>query len=701
MGMRGLFTVTIFLGAFLLFQVQPLLARHVLPWFGGTPDTWTTCLLFFQTVLLAGYLYAHLLSSRVRPARQPLVHALVLLAAAACLPLSPSPAWQPQPGQNPVAQLLLLLAATVGLPYFALSATAPLLQSWMARATAGRPYRLYAWSNLGSMLALLSYPLAVEPAFTLRQQAWIWSGGFVAFAALCVWTAFRCRGADAPAVSDMQVPSAPRRFGLTQVVLLSATGSMLLLAVTNQLSQDVAVVPLLWVLPLALYLLTFIVCFHHERWYSRAFWTPVFLVLAGATLHTIQRGAQVDYLAQVLLYGSTLFAACMICHGEVVRLQPPPRHLGRYYLALSAGGALGGLFVAVIAPRAFDLLVEFEIGLACTTALLLVVYYRDRFGRPAAQRSRVSWPLVYALVGVLAAAVLLVQESRALLKRYGSGEGRRAPARVLERSRNFYGTLVVFGVQGEQGAFRSLSHGRILHGEQYEDPARRRIPLAYYGTNSGLAFALERHPKRAAGDHLSIGDVGMGCGTLATYGRPGDRIRFYEINPDVVTLAKNHFTFLEDSRAMVQIVIGDGRLELAREERTTGPQRFDVLVVDAFSGDAVPVHLLTRECFALYARHLAPDGVLALHVSSRFLDLTPVVANLCGELGLTSCKLDTPRDPAAGTRRALWVLASRNEAFLAAARADSRLEILQPDHDPGHVWTDDHASLLSVLRTRR
>lgn len=696
---RLLSALSIFLGAFLLFQVQPMLARFILPWFGGTPDTWTTCLLFFQASLLAGYLYAHLLVTRVPFARQSLVHGVVLLAAAATLPIAPSPEWQPQPDQSPTLRILWLLAANVGLPYFALSATAPLVQSWVARHAGSRPYRLYALSNLGSLLALLSYPFLIEPVLRLRLQTWIWSAGFALFAILCLATSWSFRQAGglrmAERLAEPRQPAGPLRSVLW--LALSACGSAMLMATTNQLSQDVAVVPLLWIVPLALYLLTFIVCFGREEAYRRGFWTPVFLSFGCASFFALQRGAELHFLWQFGIYCGAMFATCMVCHGELVRLKPPPDELARFYLVLAAGGTLGGFAVAVLAPGLLPLLLEYELSLACCTLLLLFVYYRDRRRQPVAERSRFSWPPLYLLLLTVVAATALVRETVSLRERFGR-DAQRTPARVLERSRSFYGTLVVTARTRDGRLRHGLSHGRILHGEQFQDEPLRRLALTYYGPDSGVAFALAQHPRRQAGQSLRIGDVGMGAGTLATYGHVGDQIRFYEINPDVVRMARQHFSYLPDTPAAVEIVTGDGRLCLEREARTGQTNAFDVLVVDAFSGDAVPVHLLTRECFQLYAQHLAPDGILALHVSSRFLNLTPVAAALCRELGLTTYWSDTPAHPAHGTRRAFWVLASRNSAFLAAVAQTPAFHACPDDPNPRHRWTDDYSSILSVLR---
>ena len=712
--MRIGYALTTLLSAFLLFQVQPLIARCILPWFGGTPDTWTACLLFFQVTLLAGYLYAQWLARRATPARQAIIHAALLLAALAFLPIIPSTALKPSGPQAPVWRIVMLLAATVGLPYFALSATAPLLQSWLAQTGSARPYRLYALSNLGSLLALLTYPTLFEPLFRIRTQAWLWSAGFGVFVAACSFTAvcFRqCAAAADRTPAGGAAPEAPPKPGAMDVFLwlaFAACGSIMLLAATNQLSQNVAVVPLLWVVPLALYLLTFVICFHSGRWYRRGLVVPLFVALALLAVYALQRGAALSLFRQAAACCGALFAVCLLCHGELARLKPHPRFLTCYYVVLSAGGALGGFFVAIVAPRAFTMLAEYDVGLALCALLAMVVYYRDRWRVPPALRSRLAWPLVYVLVLAVAGAAALVNEARNLADQYGrkgslaGAGGGRAPAMVLARSRNFYGTLTVLSRRQGDGVCRSLINGSILHGQQYTGKPLSLIPQAYYGTDTGLATALRQHPRRRAGNpedrRLRIGNVGMGIGTLAAYGQPGDRIRFYEINPDVARFALEYFTCVSDSPAAVDVVLGDGRMSLEREIREHRPDRYDVLVVDAFNGGAVPMHLLTRECFATYNERLAHNGILAFHVSGRFLDVTPVVTALCGELGLSVFGRDTPADAAAGTLHAYWLLASRNREFTDLLRAQPEYREQTGCADARMAWTDDYGSLLSVLR---
>ena len=668
-----IYAATIFLSSFLLFLVQPLIARLILPWFGGSAAVWTTCMLFFQVLLLAGYAYAHFLERFVQRGRlQPLIHTVLLLAAVALLPIAPSDAWKPAGDDEPISRILLLLGATVGLPYFLVASTSPLLQAWFARARPGEdPYRLFAISNLASLVALLGYPFVVEPFLAAGQQVQAWSWLFAGFALLCALVAWRTPIGE-PTVLESADASAMSRTTVVLWLALSATGSVLLLAVTNHLTQNVAAVPLLWLLPLTLYLASFIIAFDGRNWYRPQLLWPLVLASLGAMAWLV---ADTDYhfdlAVQLGVFLPGLFLACLFCHGELYRMRPAPRHLTAFYLIVSAGGALGGLLVAVVAPIAFN--AYYELGIGLVVVGLLAALRFAALGR---------------IPGFVSLAVLLGATAAAAY------DGLRHYEDVRLSERGFYGVLRVkeYGSPGDPGHLRRLVHGAIMHGEQYMDDARRSIPTTYYTETSGIAAAIESRGQRP----LRVGVVGLGTGTIAAYGKKGDVYRFYDVDPRVMDIARNEFTYLADSHAEIELALGDARLTLERE----APQRFDVLAVDAFSSDAIPVHLITREALGVYLRHVRPDGIVAFHVSNRFLDLIPVVARLAKENGAHAVLVnDDPDDEDDSLRsRSDWVLVSRDAATLKQpAIVDAGAKPAE-DRPEWRTWTDDYSNLVQILK---
>ncbi len=682
------YALATFLGAFLLFQVQPLMGKLILPWYGGGPAVWTTCMLFFQVLLLAGYGYAHWVAVRLRPRSQAVVHGVLLVAAAAVLPILPGARWKPGSLADPTWHILALLAASVGLPYLVLSATAPLVQAWFSRTCPGRsPYRLYALSNAGALLALLSFPFVMEPLVGARRQAIGWSLAFVAYAALmgwCVLRTWRLPAAAGPGGQDGDVGEGDAPSLLRRVfwVALPACGSVLLLAITNQLCADVAVVPFLWVLPLALYLLTFVLAFHSARCYPRVllgFWLP--LVLAWM-LWLMYKDVDASLGWQVVGYSVGLFVCCMVCHGELVRLKPSPRHLTSFYLLVAAGGALGGVLVTLVAPRVFPAYFELHVGLLACGALALGAWWYN-----AGERTRWrGWrraALALGSVAMLAGlTVALALDRRRTLKDCESIH------------RNFYGVLRVenYLTEDPDAAYTALVHGRISHGNQFQSDEGRWLPTSYYGEQSGVGLALGQLV-RAEGRRIGV--VGLGVGTLAVYGREGDAVRFYEINPEVKRLATSRFTYLGDSAAAWHIEMGDARLSLERELARGEPQQFDLLALDAFSSDAIPVHLLTREAFATYLRHLRPKGVLAVHTSNRYLDLVPVLLAHADHFGLATAVIDSDEDDMMLIDAAVWVLLSRDAELFESGDIGAAAEATVSERRCH--WTDDFSNLLEVL----
>jgi uncharacterized membrane protein len=698
------FALTIFLSAFLLFQVQPLMGRYVLPWFGGGPAVWSTCMLFFQVLLLGGYGYAHLLGTRVPPRRQPWVHAAVVLTTLPWLPVGVSEAWKPRGSEAPAFRIVAMLAVGVAGPYLVLSSTGPLLQSWFRIAQPLRsPYRLYALSNLGSLLALLSYPFVFEPWLTRREQAAAWSTAYILFIAgvlACGRSLARARPGDpAPQASPGQEPStdrSPRAGDHARWALLGALGSINLLATTNQLCLDVAVVPFLWVLPLALYLATFILSFDHDRWYSPG-WTALLLSAAvGWSAWVLQQGVDATLASQLGSYAAAMFLACLACHGQLARTKPHPRHLTGFFFSMSAGGALGGAFVALLAPVAFLGHYEFPLGLLGALAVAALAAARDRRWSLA----RID-PLLGAALATLCALLAATPLLHGVLTRSPGGGAQRGE--TLEVRRNFYGVLRVLKVTAaidDQLVERlELEHGRITHGDQYLSPSLRTTPTTYYGHGSGAGLAIRHHPRRnlaPSSDPFHLGVIGLGTGTLAAYGEKGELVRFYEINPLVPELAQRHFSYLRDCPAQVHIALGDARITLESELRERQPQGFDVLAIDAFSGDAIPVHLLTRECARLYAAHLRPGGVLAVHISNRYIDLRPVALGLAKAMGREAVLIESDSDPLTGADAAGWVLITDNRDFLDSPIVKASITPWGSD-TPAIEWTDDFSSVWTLL----
>jgi len=669
-----LYAATIFLSAFLLFQVQPLIAKIILPWFGGTAGVWTICMLFFQLLLLAGYIYSHAYV-RTRAPRRRHLHIALLALAAATLPLAANAAWKPSGGENPTLLILGLLATTVGLPYFMLSTTGPLVQAWYARSHRGAtPYRLFALSNLGSMLALVSYPLLVEPLMALGWQTALWSAGFVLFALTCALLSWRSSGAEAE-LSGVESAEKPGPALQALWASLAACASALLLAFTSHMTLNIAAIPFLWVLPLALYLLSFVLCFEAAGWYRRWLFLPLLGAGIAAVCVTLSR-SNPSVWSLIPLYSATLFAACMVCHGELARSKPHPRYLTGFYLMLALGGALGGVLVGLVAPAVFEDIYELPIAMLALCVLVSAALLRDRSSLLHGRWG--SAARVVLLVLIVALGVVLVRI-------YGVES---ADARVT--SRNFYGVLNVRDSGEGPEAMRVLSHGTIIHGKQFLDPGRRHWPTSYYGMTSGIGLALI--DKQAQG-HLRVGVVGLGAGTLAAYGRHGDVFRFYDINPTVVELARSEFSFLADSPALIEVALGDARLSLEREPA----QHFDILALDAFSSDSIPVHLLTAEAFAIYLHHLKPQGILAVHISNRYLDLVPVVQQAARHLSLELRRVENDDDDDAGVYRSEWILLSLSpRAFEASLWKDA--EGPTEEVRPIRLWTDDYSDLYRILR---
>jgi len=690
-GLMKSFALTIFLGAFLLFQVQPLMAKYILPWFGGGPGVWTTCMLFFQAMLLAGYAYAHAASCFLSRRIQAAVHFVLLLLALAFLPIVPGAQWKPEANVDPTCGILLLLTACLGLPYFVLAATGPLLQAWSNRLHPGKlPYRLYALSNAGSLLALVSYPFGFEPNLTRSSQAMLWAWGFgvfVALCGLCAWQLWRMQPKDKPlkakpakARGQSAIDEAPTAATKAWWFGLAACGSVMLLAVTNKLCLDVTSVPFLWVLPLSLYLLTFIICFDRPAWYVRK-WIALLLVPPLALVcYTLYRGYDALFWHQVVGFSGTLFVGCMICHGEVYRLKPASRFLTSFYLFIAAGGAAGGVFVGIVSPLLFHSYAELNWGLWLLAALVLGIHIRERTEVRLRNRRWRLWPILLGGVLVLGGALLL--------------QTHRTTRGAILVSRNFYGVLRVMELSpGTPLQASELFHGNIIHGLQFAHWPMSTLATTYYNEPSGVGLALNNFPRQT---NRCVGVVGLGTGTLATYGRHGDTFRFYEIDPKVRWLAENKYSYLKNSASHIEVVSGDARLSLERESE----QQFDVLVLDAFGSDAIPVHLLTQEAFETYFRHLKDDGAIAVHISNRHLNLLPVLVGVAkNHHTLVICIEWDDKSRPWWFASSVWVILSRNRPYIYSQPLFSHgMRIPNEYAEHPIIWTDDYASLLPIIR---
>ncbi len=711
-----LFAITVFASAFLIFLVQPMVGKHILPWFGGAPGVWTLCLAFYQTTLFIGYAYAHLLIRFIPVNRQIIIHGVVLLCAFGVLPVLPDADWKPLGPVAPAGRILAMLCSNVALPFLMLASTGPLVQAWFARRyPAASPYPLYALSNVGSLLALFSFPFLFEPLLPLPVTSQLWSLGFtfVGFAVLaCAVLANSASHAnrevtrdEAEAGGETEVSSA----GIALWMGLPACAVVLLMGVTNKLCLDIANVPFLWIVPLATYLLTFILCFSSERLFSRSFFVALLVLSVFTQINssTFLLGPEswnsaVNTLwGQVILYNTTLFASCMLMHGDLYRLRPRASSLTAFYLCVSAGGASGGIFVGIVAPLIFDAYHELPLGIAVCWLLVLVNCYREQ--RPGAISGGRRW--AWAATGLATLAV------------FGgvAKDQSESSEDLIYQARNFYGILRVFERKDDDSGrhLRVLMNGTTKHGTQIVRPGLSLLPTTYFGRATGIGYLLR---SRIAGESQEVGIIGLGIGTLAAYGRAGDTFRFYEIDPDVIRIARDHgmFTYLRDSDADIEVVEGDARIALTAEfEKGRPRQKFDILILDAFSSDSVPIHLLTREAFALYADHLAANGTIALHISSRYLKLTQLAFRLGESAGFDAIEVLNRVSPRYQSIRSKWVFFSRDPHNLvllgdyidsqreALGLNESSIRIRKPRANivaKAPLWTDQYSNLFGIVK---
>jgi hypothetical protein len=674
---KALFGITIFISAFLLFQVQPMIAKMILPWFGGAAAVWITCMLFFQVALLAGYIYAHLLINRLKPQSQILAHGAMLCVSLCLLPVTPGQELRVMKDVDPLLHLLIILATSVGLPYFLLSTTSPLLQSWYASTyKKALPYRLFALSNLASLLGLLAYPFFIEPNFTLGAQSESWSAAYTVFAAACFIASLtalkqaRRRKTVAPAkIEKPDEKAAPPAAGdKVMWLLLSACASVLLLATTNYLTQNIASIPFLWIVPLALYLFTFTLCFDRSGWYRRQWYVWIAAgFIAAMSYAVVEWGQNYSMMVTIPLFSLGMFMLCMFCHGELASRKPSPKYLTGFYLSLSMGGAVGGALIGIVAPRVLTGPFELPLSLIVCASLLFAVNFRQR-----------------TLVRLACIAIIAVTV-------WSAGSYIRSFTGSAEfLARDFYGGLkVAVYDKGKQSEHRALIHGVVSHGIQFTDPRLRNGHYSYYAESSGIGMALNNlqpGPRQ-------VGILGLGVGALASYARPGDTFRFYEIAPLVEKVARQQFSYLADCRGKVDVITGDGRLSIEQEPDS----KFDILIMDAFSSDSIPTHLVTLEALRLYFGKLKPDGILALHISNRHLNLAPVLKKASDALNAGFVLIEAEGDSSRGISVTDWVLMSTGRDLRAVPQIN-RAAIHPRFRDDVRLWTDDYSNLLQILR---
>lgn len=705
--------IAILLSAFLVFQIQPVFSKMILPWFGGSPAVWTACLMFFQLTLLAGYAYAFTINRLLSIKGQAIAHLALVFASLLFLPIIPADSAKPVDGTFPILRILWVLISTIGLPYFLLSSTAPLFQAWYAAKLPGRiPYRLYALSNVGSLVALLSFPFIIEPMMSSTLQAYAWSAGFITFGVftgLMTIVIFRTNNDPLIAATEARLP-ANQETGEFKITLknwlvwisLSAIGSFALLSISNHLTQELTVSPLMWVLPLSLYLITFIINFDRPQWYNRQAWALASLlgIFAFASLKNEKLNERfdalfnnlgielsiADYEYDVIVQSSfslaSLFFICMLAHGELVRNKPAANRLTSFYMAMATGGALGGMTVAILCPYLFTTFFETPLTLILGLALTLWIICQTGFHKklPAATGTRIAC----IVIGLYVSFIILNCEWSGVNKD------------TFAQYRNFYGTLRVDteNIGNSKLLGHGLYHGNTFHGFQFTDSELSTQPTTYYAHSSGLGAAFQHLKKN--NESLRVGVVGLGTGTTAIYARENDYFHFYEINPDVISIAKKTFSYLKKCKGTVETTLADARIAMEREEN----QKYDLIVLDAFSGDGIPAHLLTVEAFEVYQKHLAPDGIVAVHISNRYLNLFPVVAGIAGHHNLEMVYIEYLPDDDSGMEEASsdWILLTNNQKFI----EDEEVQELSQDprnwYSRPIKWTDQYSNLIEVMK---
>lgn len=686
--------ISVFISAFLVFQIQPIISKIILPWFGGGASVWTTCMLFFQFFLLVGYLYAYILTKIFSVKSQIVLHLACLLVSLFLLPNNIADIQNISISGQPTWAVLTVLFFSLSFPYLILSANTPLMQHWFTNETSGaRPYRLYAISNVGSFLALVSYPILIEPFMPLDWQIKLWSSIYWLFVLIVGWICFiviKQNNKDRPCTPEQSIHSKIAFFRLTLWFMLSALGVILLLSTTNALTQNVPPVPFLWLAPLAIYLLTYVLAFSHLGIYVRNFWLPFFMLLSFIALLIYFIGGQFDIITQLLIYLLILLCGCMICHGELNALKPQQGNTTLFYLVLSAGGVCGSFLVSFVAKSLFDEFLEFPLAIFSVLVLASASLWWIRQEELAEAKSSTTSDVAHSSFSKLAVGSAVVGLVWLLAFINLNNQYQQYD---IAKGRNFYGILTVKDITEGKVNERRLIDGTTSHGSQALPVAKSAVPMSYYRPGTGVQLVIE---ELSSDSKLQVGIIGLGVGALAAYGQRGDHYTFYELNPLVSDFANQYFNYLGSAKGEVEVKLGDARVTLQNEIELGQNNEFDLLIIDAFSGDLIPTHLMTREAFLLYQQHIKTQGVMALHISNRHLSLMPVIMQHSKNLNMQIMLFDTPGE--GREHDAQWVVLTNNRQLLQSPKLISKQTVVAKEQYQQVLWTDDYSSLLPILK---
>tara|TARA_R110002153_G_scaffold25502_6_gene80783 strand:- start:9385 stop:11466 length:2082 start_codon:yes stop_codon:yes gene_type:complete len=686
--------ISVFISAFLVFQIQPIISKIILPWFGGGASVWTTCMLFFQFFLLVGYLYAYILTKILRVKYQIAMHLACLLLSLFLLPINIADIQNIVISGSPTWAVLKVLFFSLGFPYLILSANTPLLQHWFTSETNGaNPYRLYAISNVGAFLALISYPVVIEPFMPLDWQIKLWSTIYWLFVLMVGWIFYivaKQNSHDRLSIDEQLISSKIHFSRLILWFMLSALGVILLVSTTNALTQNIPPVPFLWIVPLAIYLLTYVVAFSNIAIYVRNIWLPFFMLLSFVALLIYFIGGQFDIITQLLIYLLILLCGCMICHGELNSLKPKHGNTTLFYLMLSAGGVFGSFLVTFVAKSLFDEFLEFPLAIFGVLVLASASMWWNKQNRLTEAKSSGASVVAKNQLSILTIGTAVV----ALVWLFAFGKlNNQYQQYDIAKARNFYGILSVKDISEGKVNERRLIDGTTSHGSQSLPLSKSTVPLSYYRPGTGVQLVIEELSNDRP---LQVGIIGLGVGALAAYGQLGDHYTFYELNPLVADFANRYFSYLGSTEADVDVRLGDARVTLQNELDLGDNNAFDLLIIDAFSGDLIPTHLMTQEAFLLYQQHIKAQGVMALHISNRHLSLLPVIMNHSKSLNMQVMLFETPGD--GYEHDAQWVILTNNSLVTQSPKLMAMQTPIAKGQYQNVLWTDDYSSLLAILK---